>query len=47
LTDLLLEAENDKHYYQSLKRACRKLKPLTAPRREQANWRNLLAELQT
>jgi putative glycosyltransferase (TIGR04348 family) len=45
LTRLLLRAETDGRFYDSLDRWCRSLKPLVDPEREINAWRSLLDEL--
>jgi putative glycosyltransferase (TIGR04348 family) len=44
LAALLERAETDKHFYEALKRWCRRLRPLVAPARERAAWKRLLNE---
>jgi putative glycosyltransferase (TIGR04348 family) len=46
LAELLLRAEQDRAFYQSLKRACEHAAPLVEPRRETASWKLLLRELE-
>src|SRR5262245_4977693 len=45
LAALLHRAETDRRFYQALSLWCRRLRPLFAPRRELASWRQLLREL--
>jgi putative glycosyltransferase (TIGR04348 family) len=46
LAELLLRAEYDPAFYQSLKRACDRAAPLVRPQRESAAWKLLLRELE-
>ena len=45
LATLLARAERDSAFLSTLRKRCRKLRPLFAPAQERAAWRNLLAEL--
>ena len=45
LAALLLRAQNERAFYQSLAAHCRRLRPLFKPAREQESWRRLLREL--
>jgi len=45
LADVLLRAETDSRFYNSLKACCRRLRPLFRPARERQSWRRLLQEL--
>ncbi len=47
LAALLHRAETDTAFYRALQRHCRRLRPLIAPARERAAWRQLLAEFTT
>lgn len=45
LASLLHRAETDSAYHESLRDACRRLKPLIDPQRERQSWADLLREL--
>ena len=45
LQHLLHRAETDPAYYGLLKQHCRRARPLVAPRRERASWKQLLREM--
>jgi putative glycosyltransferase (TIGR04348 family) len=45
LADLLLRAETDAEFYQTLQQHCERQRPLFEPAREREAWRQLLAEL--
>jgi glycosyltransferase involved in cell wall biosynthesis len=46
LAELLMRAEYDPAFYQSLKRACERAAPLVQPEREIASWKLVLRELE-
>jgi hypothetical protein len=47
LARLLLKAELDRNFYQTLKRHCARAAALVQPSRETNSWKLLLRELQT
>lgn len=45
LRQLLIKAENDPHFYNAIKRHCKRLSPLVKPQRELAAWGELLRDI--
>ena len=47
MADILVRAETDTAFYNSIKEWCERLQPLVDPARERQSWENLLRELQS
>ena len=45
LTELLVQAEQDRDFYRELQVSCRRVRHLVTPRREKRLWKELLAEI--